>query len=208
MNIKRCKLIITAVVLSQFIFFSGCKTGLRSEINPELNQAKTLAVFPFISMAGSHDDPLGHERVQENASSAMTEHLVTALRSKTNLSVRLQPELSPEDLKTLNSGSLPENWAVSGDAVLIGRLFYFRDRKGGNYAVSDPSKVAFDVKIIGIPDGKVLYYGEFAETQKPLLSNMMTLKTFFKRKGRWVTAEEMAFSALDEIIEDFVGKNP
>jgi hypothetical protein len=89
---------------------------------------------------------------------------------------------------------------IPADAFVLGRIFYFRDRKGGNYAVSDSAHVAFDIRIIRTSDGKTVYHGEFDEIQQPLSNNLLSMNVFYKRKGQWVTSEQMARSALDDMV--------
>jgi hypothetical protein len=64
------------------------------------------------------------------------------------------------------------------------------------------------MRIIRISDGRVLFICEFDETQEPLLSNILNIGTFMKRKGRWVEAEEMALKAIDDALEEYIGDQP
>jgi hypothetical protein len=50
-------------------------------------------------------------------------------------------------------------------------------------------------------DGRTIWDGSFDETQQPLFENLFNLSAFFKRKGKWITAEELAFSGLEKVLE-------
>jgi hypothetical protein len=71
--------------------------------------------------------------------------------------------------------------------------------------VQSPASVAFDIHLISVADGSSIWYGYYDETQQSLSENLFRLRLFFKRKWKWITAEEMAISALDELLETFPG---
>jgi hypothetical protein len=190
---------------------AACETGMKKEMQPAMNDLKAIGVFPFFCMdCAVPFDGQDIKTIGENASSVMTEHLVNILSAKTGLNVTLMPELKKKDVEALSyySGVMPLEGYNLKEAFLIGRIFHYKDRKGGNYSVSEPSRVAFDMKIIRISDGHVLFHCEFDETQKPLLSNILNIGSFMKRKGRWVEAEEMALKAIDDALEEYISDHP
>jgi hypothetical protein len=87
------------------------------------------------------------------------------------------------------------------DAVMVGYLYAFRDRSGGDYAVETPARVAFELVMMQSSTGRVIWQRSFKETQKSLAEDLMQIKQFLKRKGRWVSAKEMAKSALEEMLQ-------
>jgi hypothetical protein len=188
---------------------TACETGMKKDMQPSMNDLKSIAVFPFVCMDCTVPfDIQDIKTVGANASPVMTEHLVNRLNAKTGLDVFLMPELKKEEIEAIYSGDMPLDRFKMNEAILLGRIFHYKDRKGGNYSVSEPSRVAFDMKIIRIFDGHVLFQCEFDETQKPLLSNILSIGTFMKRKGRWVNAEEMALKAIDDALEDYLNAHP
>ncbi len=92
---------------------------------------------------------------------------------------------------------------LSADAVLMGRVYRFRERLGSAYSADSPASVSFDVLLISMEDGRVLWHGRFEETQQPLSENLFTINSFFKRKARWLTAEELADDGLREVLTTF-----
>ena len=100
--------------------------------------------------------------------------------------------------------------ALSADAVLIGRIYRFEERTGNRYSVTDPATVSFDIDLMRTADGRLLWSAHFTETQQPLSDNLLTLKQFVRRKGQWITADEMAFAALDHVLKklgDYLDKS-
>ncbi len=92
---------------------------------------------------------------------------------------------------------------LGADSVLTGHIYRFMDRVGGKYAVDTPASVAFDLHLVRVSDGRLLWTGYFDETQKSLMENLFKIESFFQRDGQWVTSHEMAKAALQKIMEDF-----
>jgi Peptidoglycan-synthase activator LpoB len=90
---------------------------------------------------------------------------------------------------------------LSADAVFVGHLYRFQDRIGAKYASDSPASVAFDLNLVRVADGRLLWSGSFDETQQALNENLFLLGRFLKRKGSWITAEEMALTAMTDQIE-------
>ncbi len=88
------------------------------------------------------------------------------------------------------------------DAVLAGNLYRFKERDGTDYAVKTPASVAFTLVLVRVSDGRVIWSGMFDETQQPLFENIFKLGLFFKRKGKWVTAEALAVQGLGQVLEE------
>jgi hypothetical protein len=88
------------------------------------------------------------------------------------------------------------------DALLIGYLYVFEERVGGNYGVEHPARVSFELNLIEVHSGRLAWQRSFIETQQALNENLFELKKFIQRKGRWVTAREMAVHALEEMLRD------
>ena len=89
------------------------------------------------------------------------------------------------------------------DAVVLGYIYRFSQRVGTRYSAEFPASVAFDIYLIDVETGRILWRGNFDETQRPLSEDLFQVGTFIKRKGGWITAKEMAHSALDKIFLTF-----
>jgi TolB-like protein len=94
---------------------------------------------------------------------------------------------------------------LSADAVLVGRLYRYKERVGTKYAADSPASVAFDLNLVSVADGRLLWSGSFDETQQALNENLFLLGSFLKRKGTWITADEMAVTGLANLIEKLPG---
>ncbi len=92
------------------------------------------------------------------------------------------------------------------DAVLYGKVFRYRERRGSSFSVIEPASVAFALILVRTSDAKVIWRGWFDETQKPLSENLFSLRLY---KGvRWLTAKELAERGLEKVLRDFPYLNP
>jgi hypothetical protein len=89
------------------------------------------------------------------------------------------------------------------DAVLVGHVFRFTERAGNRYSIQSPASVEFDLHLIRISDARIVWMDHFDETQQALSDNILQAGSFFKRGGTWITAQELAFSGLEEMIGSF-----
>lgn len=89
---------------------------------------------------------------------------------------------------------------AGADAVLIGYVYGFEERVGGDYGADMPAKVSFELNLISVESQRLVWQNRFTETQKALNEDLFQLGKFMRRKGRWITAREMAANALHEMI--------
>lgn len=91
------------------------------------------------------------------------------------------------------------------DGVIVGYVYRFRERQGYPYSVKKPASVAFDVHLVRVSDGLVLWRASFDKTQSSLMENLFQLSSFFKQGGKWVTARELADEGVAEMLKTFPG---
>ncbi|MBN1627282.1 MAG: hypothetical protein JW944_12230 [Deltaproteobacteria bacterium] len=91
---------------------------------------------------------------------------------------------------------------LQADAALTGYLYRWKDREGSDYAVKSPASVFFDLRLVSPDNGSILWEGRFSKTQRSLSDNLLDIKTFFKGKGKWMTAEGLAELGLNELTDD------
>ncbi len=86
------------------------------------------------------------------------------------------------------------------DVALCTYIYAFRNRVGTAYGVESPTMVAFEMNLVSAATGRIVWRRDFTETQTTLNDNLFQLGKFLQRKGRWVTAEEMAAKAIEELL--------
>ncbi len=86
-------------------------------------------------------------------------------------------------------------------AILYGRIYRFKERKGSSFSVAEPASIGFVLIFYEGESGKILWMDEFDETQKPLSENVFNIQLYGKFK--WLTAEELAERGLTKIFKNF-----
>jgi TolB-like protein len=94
---------------------------------------------------------------------------------------------------------------LGADAVLYGYVYRFRERKGFAYGTDQAASVAFAMQLISARDGSLLWKGIFDKTQKSLMENVFQVFSFYKERGRWVTARELTEEGVLEFVKTFPG---
>jgi hypothetical protein len=91
--------------------------------------------------------------------------------------------------------------AVGANLMILGSLWKFMDRSGGPAGSNYPASVAFDLYLIDVSSGKLLWMANFGETQRSLSANILDVKTFFSRGGKWLSANELARYGVEEVLK-------
>lgn len=90
---------------------------------------------------------------------------------------------------------------LNADGVFVGHVYRYRDRLGGKFAATEPASIAFDLFLMRVSDGRVVWSAFYDETQKALTDDLFELGAFLKRDGQWITADQMARGAMDQLME-------
>lgn len=208
----------------------GCMSACTSrakvpETKPGLSGTEKLLVLPFKNLSKQNGET-GIIRcpacgtafvtgpVSQAASQLLTDHLLSFLNGNRRFKI-----ISSHQALTVQSESftpathliaehqilISAGRAAKTDLVMAGYIFRFKQRIGTHYSVQSPASVAFGIHLISVAEGSSIWYGHYDETQQSLSENLFRLRLFFKRKWKWITVEEMAISALDELLETFPG---
>jgi len=94
---------------------------------------------------------------------------------------------------------------LGADAILYGYVNRFRERKGYAYGTDQAASVAFALHLINVRDGSLLWKGRFDKTQTSLMENIFQVFTFYKERGRWLTARELTDEGVSEMLTTFPG---
>jgi len=173
----------------------------RIALKPAEVDIKKIVLVPFSS----------DTEVAPGKEQYMTDILYNELISKI-LKVNIVPlEISTSEfsrLKTENPDLPDKEVAVKvgsnlgAQAVLVGNIFAYTEREGGELGVSSPASVAFGVDLVNTANGEKIWENYFAETQKPLFENVAEVGKFFKRKGKWISADELVKEGVIEIVDN------
>lgn len=221
---RRWAMMKWALVLVCSLGLWACKSsGPVTHVSGAFDGAGKVLVLPFQDMAWLHGtnvnvrSPLTGKvfmtgATPEDADRLLTDLLVDALHKQTALqtvpsrdayavmdAVKSAGDSQQSALKILaKTGRM-----LKADMVMQGYLYRFEDRVGADYSAESAASVAFDVYLIDCVEQKLVWSGYFDQTQQALSEDLRYIGTFFRRGGRWITAEEMATTAMDDMFKEF-----
>ena len=210
--------------MTGMVFFSACGgDNIVKEKPPNLSGIEKILILPFKDMASVFGAGVNGRcpvcgkvfttgETAENAAGMLTEHLFILLKDRKDF--ELIPSSQAQGVMSgLLAGSketlrerdlqLEIGRVLNADAIFAGYIYRFRERVGTEYSVDFPASVAFGIHFIRVEDGRVLWSAQFDETQQPLSDDLFRLGLFLRRKGKWITAKEMAISGLDDMLKTF-----
>jgi hypothetical protein len=200
-------------VVSIYLFLISCTVPIQQNVNQVRGKPigiKKIAFIPFsseqrYSVEESASNTIASEK-EQFLTNALYSQLVPKVKgvnivpieNSTALFANVEkenPQLAYKDV------ALRVGKGVGADAVLIGNVIAYTEREGTQFAIVSPASVAFDVKLLGTASGETIWENYFTETQKPLFENVTEVGKFFKRKGTWVTADEIATEGVKEVAD-------
>ena len=114
--------------------------------------------------------------------------------------------ISADSLKTPIQEILQKTGTeLEADGIVVGYVYRFRERKGYPYSVKRPASVAFEIHLVRVKDGAIVWRGNFDKTQTSLMENLLQMSWFFREGGQWVTAEELAREGVERLLDTYPG---
>lgn len=204
------------LVLALIVLATGCQK--QTPPPRDLTVAKTLGVAPFGNpqhawelLAGC--DPSVCNIVKPEVLLKLNQALATELEANGRGYVQrsivrgCQETAKVEDLPGSPQAQALKYWISVGecagvDYLLVPQLMYYRERVGSDWGASEPASVIMYVFLLDIKTQGIARRFSFDETQAALSSNLLDMGTFFKRGGKWITAEQMATEAIREAVRE------
>ena len=89
---------------------------------------------------------------------------------------------------------------LGAEGIVVGYVYRFRERKGEPFSVERPASVAFEIHLIRVEDGVLVWREAFDRTQSSMMEDLLQASSW-----KWVTAEELAVKGLEQILKTFPG---
>jgi hypothetical protein len=167
----------------------GENAGVRSPISGKMFVAGRLAIGAVDTMTGVLLRGLQQQFPDRRVS--LAEHAI--ITPAMTLGMSAQAELIDAVQKAGR-----DNHA---DVVMLGFVYDYKERVGRDYGIEAPASISFELNLVDTNTGRLLWQWHFTETQQSLDQNLFHLKKFLQRKGRWITAREMAANAVGGAME-------
>jgi hypothetical protein len=227
-TIQSARLSIRSLTLLAALALAACspQKNIVPAVLPDAVRLNTIAVMPYVDMYRIYGDNVSFncplcgrseviDVVSSDAAAFLTDTLFDMLQQRGGYqlippgkaegvlsTILLDPQKKVPDLDVV----LTIGRQLGADAVLLGRVYRFREREGDAFSAQTPAAVTFDLLLIYVPDGQLLWEGHYSERQQPLSENLYKFKSFLDRKGKWLSARELASSGLQEELAAFPEK--
>lgn len=89
---------------------------------------------------------------------------------------------------------------MGADYLLIPQITFWQERVGGPSGATTPAGLTMDMYLADIKGKDLVGRHHFEEIQTALSNNLLTMPDFVRRRGRWISAPEMAREAIVEGI--------
>ena len=193
---------LIVVLLSLLLLSVGCsKKTATSPVSHVPDYVVTcIGVLPVVT-ADNFDQivPAAEKKQLQNGVQVLNELLKQQFISRPDVRLVSDGQISGMD-KDMPAQPLARARVIadrlSCNAVLETTLRRYKDRVGGKFFADDPASVAFDFRLIAIPEGTVLCSGTFDEVQQSVMENLFNFKNATERGFTWVTAEQLMREGL------------
>jgi len=185
------------------------ETGIYSKRPVEINK---IAVVPMFTK------PENRFAIPVERNRFLTSELYQELNNKIKGITIVALGSSTEEFMTLKEENpeigyvnlaLEVGKSLNSDAVLVGNISAFREREGGELGSASPASVAFGVQLLNSESGVKIWESYYAETQEPLSQDVTKIGKFWKRRGKWVTANHLAKEGVMDVVDnlaEFLGQ--
>lgn len=207
------------LILCLALALTACTRKPRStaDVPRTLPQTYRVAVAPFTQptstsqlIMGYLPEPQGRIAPEELPSLdlAMRDVLLTQTRRQYTFvpsSKRLPDKMQ---FHTSNQPQALPHWlkfarTLDADLLIIPQVLDWHQREGSRAGVTRPAHVRCEFFLLNIKQGTITSRSVYDVEQSGLTSNLLDIGDFFKRKGGWASAEELAREAMLKAIKDF-----
>ncbi|MGD8366311.1 MAG: hypothetical protein PVG78_01610 [Desulfobacterales bacterium] len=215
--------VFAPIGLCLLILLSACHSRVAVSTSTGGEAPETVLVVPFQNMAARFPgadtirSPIGGKvfpagEIMADAEALLTQQVIDFLHTRENYklfsagrsrALLSQMAMTNEDLVPDREMLVRLGTIAGADLVVAGFVYRFQERVGTAYGVNRPASVAFDLHLIQIPSGRLVWSAAVDEDQQSLSEDLFQVGKFIARKGKWITAGEMARAALDQALQTF-----
>lgn len=206
------------LMLALALALTACNRRPRStaDVPRPISSSYRISVAPFTQPINASQLILGHipenqGRIPQDLLAALDMKLREVLLTGTKRQYHfIAPRNMPRDLTTFHSSEQPQAlplWVAYGkkqgaQLLLIPQILDWHEREGSKAGVTQSAHVRAEFFLLKVDDGTLMNRSIFEEKQVGLTENLLTVGTFFKRGGAWVTAEELTVDGMRKAVKD------
>ena len=204
----RTRLHISLLILLCLVLAVSCARRPRStaEVPRSISSTYKISVAPFTQPTNASQLIVG--RIPEDQGRMkLREVLISGTKRQYTFIAR---QNLPPDLTTFHSSEQPQAlplWVAYGkkqgaQLLLIPQVLDWHQREGSKAGVTESAHVRVEFFLLKVDDGSLMNRSIFEEKQVGLTENLLTVGSFFKRRGTWVTAEDLTVDGMRKAVKD------
>ena len=87
--------------------------------------------------------------------------------------------------------------------LLVPVVVNWKEREGSAVGSTSPAWVVLDLYLINVKTGGLINHFHYDYQQQSLSDNILDMDKFFKRRGQWVTALDLASEGIEKGLKEF-----
>ncbi len=87
--------------------------------------------------------------------------------------------------------------------ILVPMAIHWKERDGSAAGSTSPAWVILDLYLVNVKTGGLVNHFHYDYQQKALTDNILEADKFFKRRGQWVTASDLAREGIEKGLKEF-----
>lgn len=202
-------------ILAVLCMMAACHPGRTA--NPQIVSAgQAIAVAPFMqprdpSQLIVGNIPPDQGEIPPGDLDALDQALREVLGTRTSRAYSyLEPNVLAEVFKQVRSTGQPQAmqaWLAYGkshhlDYLLVPQIIDWHERAGSEAGVTESAHVRAEFFLINVPASILAGRSVYEVKQVGLAENLLTVTEFFKRRGRWVTATQLATEGMENAVQE------
>ena len=207
-----------AFALCAFMLVTACarKPHSTADVTRLLPQSYRISVAPFTQPLApgqllTGQIPENQGKAPQDALLALDADLRKALIAQTRRQYNFLPAAHPyDDLGITHATAQPDaldRWIAYGrkhnaQFLLVPQVLNWHEREGSQAGVEQSAHARVEFFLLNVKDGEIAARSTFEEKQVGLVDNLLGVADFFKRKGQWVTAQQLSDDGIDKAIKD------
>lgn len=117
-------------------------------------------------------------------------------------------QLSASSNKDAGENSAADHWIAVGaragvDLLILPQILHWHEREGGEMGAGDSAEVFIQFFLIDVNAKKIAARSVMREKQQSLSGNLLDIRTFLKRGGKWLTAQQLADEGIINMTKEF-----
>lgn len=214
MRNNRAILILLAVSI---LFASACQRR-PPQVDSKMNPQFTVAVAPFTVAQEPWELLAGYlpERISAPKADSLADLdsiLAKAMKvtPERNIIIGAKPKSCMESARRpadANRLASLKYWQEVGKCLdaqylLVPMVTHWKEREGSAAGSTSPAWVIMDLYLLNVKTGGLANHFHYDYKQKALTDNILEADKFFKRRGQWVTAADLASEGVTQALKEF-----